>query len=205
MMKADFGWIEKKLKKYIDEKRYIHTKGVEYTAACLAMKYGYEEGLRAEAQSDFILRARLAGLLHDNAKCMEGKELLAVCQDHNLPVSDNERKNPFLLHGKVGAYYAEKRYEIHDAEILSAIACHTTGKPNMTTLEKIVFVADYIEPGRSRQKQLSSHGLEKVRFLAMTDLNRCVYQISEDTLLYLNSKNRAIDDMTRKTRDYYKQ
>ena len=131
------------LKKKLPSKRYIHSIGVEYTAACMAFVYGED-----------VERCRLAGLLHDNAKYMNDSEKLKKAEKYGLPINDCERRNPDLLHGKLGAYYAERRFGIVDPEILSAITYHTTGRPDMTLLEKIVFVADFIEPNRKMIKEL---------------------------------------------------
>ena len=175
------------LKKKLTPKRYVHSIGVEYTAACMAFVYGED-----------VKRARIAGLLHDNAKCLAADEKLRKAKKHNLPISDAELKNPDLLHGKLGALYARKKFGITDEEILSSITWHTTGKPDMTLLEKIIFVADYIEPNRRMISELP-----EIRKEAMTDLDRCVVHILRHTLEYLAIKGVAIDEMTEKTYDFY--
>ncbi len=190
MSEYDLDKIERKVRKKVDEKRYIHIKGVEYTAACLAMRY----------DTQLIEAARVSGLLHDYAKCLEPEEILAQCVKYGLPVSDSERITPFLLHGRLASYYAQTEFGIIDPDIINAINYHTTGRPQMSVLEQIVFTADYIEPGRSKQP-----GLDVVRQLAFSNLEGCVYRISEDTLSYLTGRDRLIDEMTVKTRDYYKE
>ena len=90
----------------------------------------------------------LAGLLHDCAKCIPGENKIKMCEKYHLNVSEVERENPSLLHAKLGAFLAAKKYHIEDKEIINAIASHTTGHPHMTLLEKIIYIADYIEPGR---------------------------------------------------------
>ena len=135
MADYDFAKIEKKLSKYLDEDRFQHTMGVMYTSACLAMVHGYD-----------IKDAQVAGLLHDCAKCIPNKKKLKMCSEHNIPVSDFERSHPFLLHSRLGAYIAHEKYGIDDQEILSAINYHTTGRREMSLLEKIIYIADYIEP-----------------------------------------------------------
>ena len=145
--------IEEILQQKQNPHRYRHTIGVRYTSICLAMRYGED-----------LTKASYAGLLHDCAKHMSGEKLLEKCRSHHLPVSDMEAKNPFLLHGRVGAWLAGHRYGVEDPEILSAIEWHTTGKPDMTLLEKIVFTADYIEPGRDQALPESGpapHALQK--------------------------------------------
>lgn len=191
MSEYDLEKITKKLSKRIDESRMRHTVGVQYTAASLAM------ALAPKGQEKKLLsQAMTAGLLHDNAKCMSGSDLLEKSLKHGIKISGIEKENPFLLHGKLGAYYAKHRYGVEDEEILNAIAFHTTGRPDMTLLEKIIFVADYIEPGRRKQPRL-----DELRRTAFTDIDLCVYLISEDTLNYLYPK--AIDEMTVRTRDFY--
>ena len=135
MAEYDFIKMQKKLAKYLDEDRYAHTLGVMYTCAALAMVHDCD-----------LIVAQTAGLLHDCAKCIPNKKKLKMCSQHNIPVSEFEQTHPFLLHAKLGAYVARAKYDVTDEEILSAITWHTTGKPEMTLLEKIVYIADYIEP-----------------------------------------------------------
>ena len=189
----DINDIKNRIFAVMDQKRYEHTMGVAYTCASLAMRYADEkDGL------SMMNRAFVAGLLHDNAKCMDSAELLDKCILYNIPVSKAQKENPFLLHGPLGAYYARTEYNICDEEIINSIIWHTTGRPNMSLLEKIVFVADYIEPSRTKQPNLS-----ELRALAFTDIDKCIYRISEDTLMYLNEHNMPVDETTVATRDYY--
>lgn len=169
--------------------RYRHTIGVRYTSICLAMRYGED-----------LTRASYAGLLHDCAKHMSNEKLLAKCCKHHLAVSEVEEKNPFLLHGRVGAWLAEHKYGITDPEILGAIEWHTTGRPDMTLLEKIVFTADYIEPGRDQ-----APNLVELRRLAFTDIDQAVCAILKQTLDYLRDQGGEIDPATEVTYNYYLQ
>ena len=121
------------LKKELDEDRYQHTLGVMYTSASMAMRYGAD-----------VTQALLAGLLHDCAKCIPGDKKIHLCEKYGLPVSDVEYENPGLLHARLGAYLAEKKYHIHDQEIIHAISSHTTGRPGMSLLEKIVYIAVHL-------------------------------------------------------------
>lgn len=181
--------IQKKVKKMLDNKRYIHSVSVAYTASCLAMKYKYN-----------IDKAYLAGILHDCAKQLSDSKALDIISDNNIEISDVEKNNPFLLHGKVGAFIARNKFKIKDEDVINAIAYHTTGRPAMSILEKIIFVADYIEMGRK-----SAINLELIRSLAFEDIDKCIVKITEDTLKYLKSKNATIDIMTLKTYEYYKE
>ena len=185
----NYSEIKKKLKKSQDKERYEHTKGVMYTAGCLAMAHGY-----------YLEKAMLAGLLHDCAKCIPNDEKLTLCKEHNILVTPVEAENPFLLHAKLGAFLAESEYNITDPDVLHAIKVHTTGEPDMNILDKIIFIADYIEPGRNK-----APNLEKVRKLAFHDLNACIAQILRDTLMYLNSGKGTIDSTTQLTYEFYKQ
>ncbi|MCR4787933.1 MAG: bis(5'-nucleosyl)-tetraphosphatase (symmetrical) YqeK [Lachnospiraceae bacterium] len=179
--------IEEKIKKVQSEKRFAHTKGVQYTAMCLAMKYDED-----------IDKASLAGLLHDCAKHISEEKLLSLCLENDIPVSETEKSHPFLLHGKVGALIAKKKFGLDDEDLLNAITYHTTGRPGMSVLEKIIFVADYIEPGRN-----SAENLKAVRKMAFEDLDLTIVKITSDTLNYLNKKKAAVDPMTKMTYDHY--
>ena len=174
--------IQNKLKHELDDFRYRHTIGVMYTAASLAMCHGAN-----------LENAMLAGLLHDCAKC------ISLCEEYQIALTDTELKNHALIHPKLGAYIARENYGIQDMELLHAIAAHTTGHPDMTTLEKIIFIADYIEPGRDTAPHLT-----ELRKLAFEDLNRAMYRILEDTLNYLHEKGGIIDSQTEATYQYYK-
>lgn len=188
MAEYDFEKMQKKLAKYLDENRFRHTMGVMYTSACLAMAHGYD-----------VSDAQAAGLLHDCAKCIPNKKKLKMCSEHNIPATDFEKKNPFLLHAKLGAYIAREKYGIQDKEILSSIVFHTTGKPGMSLLEKIVYIADYIEPMRNKAPNLAA-----VRRLAFQDLDECMYEILKDILAYLEEEPDEIDMTTKDAFLYYK-
>lgn len=181
--------LRKAIRKAQNAKRYEHTLGVEYTAGALAMRYGAN-----------VNDALLAGLLHDCAKCLSDKKLLEICENNNLTITETERQLPFLLHGKAGAILAEKSYGVRNREVLDAIVNHTTGREGMSLLEKIVFVADYIEPGRSH-----SPNLEELRILAFQDLDSALLRILEGTLTHLKSQGYAIDPRTENTWNYYMQ
>ncbi len=187
MKTSDRKKIRKKLEKSLDSKRYEHTLGVAYTASALAMSSGENPE-----------KALLAGLLHDCAKCMSNEKKIAVCEKNKIAITEIERKNPFLLHAKAGCYLAKKQFHIHDTDVLNAILYHTTGRPRMSLLEKIIYIADYIEPGRKHAPNLS-----EVRKMAFQDLDAALLQILSDILGYLKSSNVPIDPMTQETYDYY--
>mgnify|MGYP001623955696 FL=1 len=188
-MEFSYEKAEKRLRKELDPGRYRHTMGVSYTAACLAMVHG----------GDFD-KARIAGLLHDCAKCISNDKQIICCRKAGIVVTDFERKNPFLLHAKLGSYLAETVYGIKDSEILNAITWHTTGKPRMTLLEKIIYIADYMEPNRYKAPNLA-----EIRRLAFQDLDQCMYQILEDTVGYLKKDPKTMDVTTEAAYQFYKQ
>lgn len=180
--------IEKALKKELDKERFRHTLGVMYTAAALAMAHGGN-----------MDKALLAGLLHDCAKCMPNDKKLQLCIKYNIEISKAEQKSPFLLHAKLGAYFAKEKYGVEDVEILHAIKVHTTGVPRMNLLDKIIYVADYMEPNRDKAPNLS-----RVRELAFQNLDETMLVILEDSLSYLKESQNEIDPLTAKTYEYFK-
>lgn len=181
--------IQQKLQHELDEERYQHTLGVMYTSAALAMRHCCD-----------MEQALLAGLLHDCAKCIPNEEKIHICQTQGIPISDVERANPSLLHAKLGAYLAKEQYQVTDSNVLNAISSHTTGRPEMTLLEKIVYIADYMEPGRRNLPNM-----EEVRFLAFQDIDACLLRILKDSLVYLKTRKMPIDPMTEQTYIYYNQ
>lgn len=189
-MNEDLYQLEKKLGDLLPKKRYFHSLGVMTTAFSMALVFG--------ADSE---KATIAGLLHDCAKYMTGEEMLKECIANGVPVKQVEMLKPDLLHAKLGAYYAKTVYNIEDEEILSAITWHTTGKPDMTVLEKIIFVSDYLEPNRSSS---GIPNLNDVRKLSFRNLDEAVLQILGDTIAYLTETGKLIDETTADTYDFYK-
>lgn len=186
--KKDLRRLRKKIEKVQDAKRYEHTLGVAYTAAALAMRFGAP-----------IQDAQTAGLLHDCAKCLSDEKRLALCEKYGVPITEVERRNPFLLHAKAGALLARRKYGIRDEDILNAVQYHTTGREGMSLLEKIIFVADYIEPGRKQAPNLAG-----IRRLSFEDLDAALLKILEDTMEYLKNAGGEIDSMTEKTWRFYR-
>lgn len=181
--------IQKKLKEILKPGRYEHTIGVMHTAAALAMCWGSN-----------IQKALTAGLLHDCGKFGTDEEQVRRCEEFGIKLTESEYHTPALVHAKLGAYYAANLYEVTDQKILNAILYHTTGRPDMTLLEKIVYLADYIEPYRREIP-----GLEEIRQMAFQDIDKAVCMCSENTLSYLKSIGSGIDPSTIETYEYYKQ
>ena len=180
--------LRKNVKDVMTKSRYEHTLGVEFTAASLAMRYEVD-----------IEKAELAGLLHDCAKCIDSEDTLDECKKYNIELTDVEKRNPFLIHSKLGAVHAKKLYGVDDEDIISAIRFHTTGKPDMTMLEKIIFIADYIEPGRDK-----APNLKEIRKMSFMDIDEAMYMILKDTLDYLDKGEGEKDELTRDTYLFYK-
>ncbi len=183
--------IHNRLKNQLKPKRFQHTMGVVDTAVRLAKKWGCD-----------LQEARLAALLHDCAKHVDNDSKQAICAKYGVKINNVEVLNPELLHAKAGALKAFEEYNIHNESILSAIYYHTTGRPDMSLLEQIIFVADYIEPGRKHSKKLP-----KYHKMAKKDLNMVTACILNDTVAYLDEQaqnNHVIDPLTKETYEFYK-
>lgn len=180
-------YIKGELKKCLSKHRYEHVLAVAEVSRELA-------GLNGCLPE----KAYITGLLHDCAKHMTDEELLKVCHRENIPISEAEYGNVQLLHAKVGAYLAKEKYGMQNKELLDAVRYHTTGCPGMSVLGKIIFVADFIEPGRTNLPLL-----KEKRQMAYKDLDKAFFMILEGQLTYLNGTNQVIDPMTKKTYDYY--
>jgi len=152
----------------LSEERWEHSRGVATTAMELAGKYGGEPE-----------KAFLAGILHDLAKEFDDGHMLKLAAEFNIISSIVERNQPNLLHGPVAAALVQRDFGITDPEILAAIANHTLGAAGMGLLEKIIYLADFIEPGREFP------GVGKLRRLAQWDLDEAVLAALEHTFLFL--------------------
>lgn len=173
----DIDFINNWLKENLSEERYFHTLGTAECAKELAQKFG----LNSE-------KAYIAGLLHDCAKCFSNEKLLEIIKSH-LQVEECEMLNYKTLHAPVSAYIAENEFEVKDLEILSAIRWHTLGKLEMTDFEKIVFLADKIEPN-TRDKEYS----EKIRAYLDEEngLNKALLKCYKETIKSLVKRNLKI-------------
>lgn len=159
------------VKEHLPEDRYVHTLGVCQTARWLAETYGAS-----------VEKAELAAIFHDYAKYRPEEEMRSIIMRENMP-QDLLAFHPELWHAPVGAYLVRTEQGITDEDILNAIKYHTTGRAHMTLLEKIIYLADYIEPNRK-----PFPGLAEVRKLAAEDLDRAVFQCTVNTISYLIKK-----------------
>ncbi len=167
--------IEDHLKKHQEMGRYQHTLGVVKAAMSLARRYGVSEE-----------KAKVAALLHDYAKDYTEQELKNYIDTHNIEVDKNLYETYQLLHGVVGAHIAKSKYSIKDREILRAIRYHTTGRPNMTPLEKIIYLSDFIEENRDYPE------VQNLRELAYEDLDRAMLQGFNNTVKYLIATDKVL-------------
>ena len=186
-MKETLMDIRKQLEKKLKKDRFEHTIGVMYTAAALAMRY----------QED-IDAAMTAGLLHDCGKYGSAQEQADRCMKYGIALTEAEQAMPALAHAKLGAYLAEKEYSVDNREVLNAITWHTTGRPGMTMLEKIIYIADYIEPNRKKIP-----GLQEIRNIVFIDIDRAVYLCAKNTVNYLHESGKPVDPMSIETYHYY--
>lgn len=173
------GSLRTKLGQWLNEKRYFHSLGVEETARALAREYGINEE-----------QAGLAGLLHDWGRGLENHLLLKKAREFDIVVEGIEEKALYLLHGPVGARMVEVELGIKDPDILQAISLHTTGSGEMTLLDKIIYLADYIEPGRVFP------GVDRIRKMAFANLDKALLMATDNTLFYLIKKKALIHQNT---------
>ena len=154
--KPELSWLWTKVMPYLDARRVEHVAGVESQAVLLAMHWG------EDADS-----AAAAGILHDITKKLDKEKQLNLCEKYGIMLDIAEVENPALLHARTGAALARELFGVSDA-IHDAIRWHTTGKPDMSLLEKIIYLADYTEPTRDFD------GVEKLRELCFEDLDRAM-------------------------------
>ena len=164
----------KLVKEQLTDHRYQHTLGVMETAIAHAKRYGGHEQ-----------KAELAAIFHDYAKFRPKDEMKEIIIAQGFP-QDLLEYNSELWHAPAGAYLVEKEAGISDREVLEAIRYHTSGRPGMTLLDKIIYLADYIEPGRHFP------GVEEVRNMAKENLDKALIKAIQNTIMFLLKKNQTI-------------
>lgn len=169
---------------YLKPKRMPHVLGTEREAAFLAERYGAD-----------VTAARIAALLHDCTKKLELAQQLSLCRHYGIELDAVERSFFVLLHSKTGAAVARDRFGVSE-EVYNAIYYHTTGKADMTLLEKIIYLADYIEPSRSFP------GVEELRRAVHEDLNRGLYEALEDSVREMQGYGSPVHHRTQEALDY---
>ena len=177
----DIKHIKNVLRKQIGDDIEICDQDTETSYKCeMAMEL-------AQIYNIDIETAQIAGLLHDNAKEMTDDEMLQYVKENNIQISETERNSVKLLHGKIGADIAKKKYGVSE-EIAKAIEYHTTTNPNMDTLAKIIYVSDKIELNRKTEK----YDIEAERKLAKEDLDKAMLLIINDVTKYLIEQGKLI-------------
>lgn len=161
--------------------RFTHTIGVMETAVRLAEQYGAD-----------VKKAELAAIFHDVAKCMPIIELKDIMEKNQLSL-ELLHHNKELWHAPVGAFLTKHEYGIEDEDVLQAITYHTSGHEQMNLLDKVIYVADYIEPNRQFP------GVEEARKLADMDLNQVLLYALKNTITYLIEKEQSVYPLTVKT------
>lgn len=182
----DINILRKKVAQILNKKRFKHTLSVEKTAIKLAKIYGANEK-----------KVAIAALLHDIAKHLSDKRLLIKAKKAKIKIDKHFKNNPHLLHGPVSAIIAKEEFKIKDKNILNAIKYHTTGRPKMSLLEKIIYLSDHIEPNRNYKN------VKKIRKIAKKDIDMTIALVSNEMLKYLLEKKREIYPASISTRNYY--
>ncbi len=160
--------------------RFAHCLGVMDTAIILAKRFNVNEQ-----------QAAIAGLLHDCARQFETKDLIAESRKRHLYITDIDLQLPILMHAPLGTAIAKEEYDVHDTAILKAIASHTVGGANMSDLDKIVYLADMIEPHRNFD------GLEKIRQAAAEeDLDSAMIRAFDQSIIFIMRKGHTIHPYT---------
>jgi len=177
----------KKLKKILKNKRYQHSLGVAETAYQLGGLFDVE-----------LKKVVVAAILHDCAKDLTEEEADIYCTKYKIPLSKTEKSNRKLIHAKIGAVLAKEIFGVKDKEILSAISFHTTGRQAMSVLEKIIYISDFIEPGRGDNEFLA-----QLRRLSKKNLDATMALILKASLDFLEKTRKPIDPNTKKAYAYY--
>lgn len=176
--------IKESLKALLPAERFEHSLRVSEEAGKLARQY-----------SANLSKARVAGLLHDCSRYLDRAGMLKMAQDLGLTISEVERFEPKLLHAELSSRISQSRFGVRDPEILSAIAKHTVGDPDMNTLDKIIYLADHIETERDYNE------VAKVRQLAQRDLDEAVIESVTSMIQALIAKGMPVFEKTIQTRN----
>ncbi len=184
MQKADK--IKEYAKTVLSEKRFVHTVNVAEEAKRLAAVWGAD-----------LDGAYLAGVIHDIAKEIPKSQVFDTLAEYGYTPDETEKQNPELLHGKLAAYIAKEKFGIDDEDILSAVAYHTTGRPEMSLLEKIIYVADFTEPGRVYPEA------NEIRELADKNIDKAVLCQADMVIKFIIDRGRPLHIDTVNTRNYF--
>ena len=167
---------KKMVKSRLSDKRYRHTLNVKKMAVALAKQYGADPE-----------KAALAALLHDSAKELSRAELLQIFRENAIIAKNAEQRPEPIWHGLAAAILCETQWGVTDPEILSAIRCHTTGKPDMGLLDKVLYLADMTSAERDYP------GVEELRTLEFQDLDLALCRALEQSLQFVEESGRPVD------------
>ena len=167
-------------KKRLSAKRYQHTLNVRRMAVKLAKRWGADPE-----------KAALAALLHDTAKELPREEMLQILNDNAIMAENAQNRPSPVWHGICAAILAQTQWGVEDEEVLSAIRCHTTGKPGMSLLDEIVFLADMTSAERDYPE------VDYLRKLEKEDIHRAMREAREMNLHWLEESGKPVDEETR--------
>lgn len=167
-------------KKRLSAKRYQHTLNVRRMAVKLAKRWGADPE-----------KAALAALLHDTAKELPREEMLQILNDNAIMAENAQNRPSPVWHGICAAILAQTQWGVEDEEVLSAIRCHTTGKPGMSLLDEIVFLADMTSAERDYPE------VDYLRKLEKKDIHRAMREALEMNLHWLEESGKPVDEETR--------
>ncbi|OEF99008.1 phosphohydrolase [Vulcanibacillus modesticaldus] len=183
-MENKIALLKSALEKQVTEKRFLHSLGVAETAKELAVRNGAD-----------VKKAEIAGLLHDFAKNWPKEKMIEIIVKYQELPNDLLEYNEELWHGPVASIIVREKLEITDNDIIMAIRYHTSGREKMSLLEKIVCLADYIEPLRQYP------GVDEIRKLAKLDLNQALLTALDRTITFLIQKKSKIYPLTFEARN----
>ena len=172
---------------FLKKKRVSHVQGCEKEAVALAEKYGADPE-----------KAAVAAILHDITKALDLRNQLILCDRYGIICDDIEKNSVSLLHSKTGAARARDLFDIEQS-VYDAIWWHTTAKPEMSLLEKVIYMADYIEPTRDFE------GIDKLRKAAARDLDSAMALGLKMSIIDIRSRGLPLHHNTADAYDYYKE
>lgn len=184
---ANLDEMKQWLAQMLSGERLEHSLGAQEKAVELVSKY--------KLSKDLAEKVSIAGLLHDCAKLLSPNELVTYCTEHHLPVDDWDLKTPQTLHPFVGAHLVEHQFGIVDQDILNAIRYHTTGRPEMSVVEKLVFIADKVE-GNTRNPLYVQKITANFNFNDEKSIDKTLLYIINSTIQFLMEKNQLIHPRT---------
>lgn len=197
----EYSEIRVKLSELLNRKRFVHSINVAIEAEKLAKTYGFDPK-----------KAYLAGMLHDCVKCLEIPTMEKYIEIYNLKFDDVTMSEKKLWHAPIGANFVEYEFGINDDEIFDAIFYHTTSKPDMSLLTKIIFLADHIEPGRKHHKDLNyinenchilyHEPLDELIYLAYINLDKAIIFALNMSIRFWISKDTIIHPLSIESRNY---